>query len=499
MTTVDHAAVFVRVAGDRFAAVERLVCALPRLLGPALAECDLGYRISSRYLVAVLRLAHEAADDRAADRIAYWTARAGGRASSLAAMAEAERRSFDAQFNLCELQATHVAPAALFEASGRLFTDAGAPAGRRRNPTDRPFLGIDVGGPGWEGVTYLPGPRHLFVAAPISPPLGDEIPMVFRVPGMERTVGVTATVAAVRSPAEAAPGKPAGYELSIAGAPAQVLTAVAARAPSAASAFRAAPRYAVKAPVKVIPVGPSPAPEAAPPGAAEGAAAAVAPGAHAVIEYASDSELEADFVSNLSQGGAFIRSGHPSPVGSELTLDLRLPNGSELRARATVAFVDGNGMGVRFTLDGEGDAALQAAIAHISARGRRALVVEDDALTRRMLADALAERGFEVLTAADGQEGLRVISEELLGLDLLLTDIHMPGMDGKALVETIRRAGGESELAIVVVTARLEPGVETVLERAGADAVLDKVLGAELVAQAADAVLERKRGGGAAR
>jgi hypothetical protein len=39
----------------------------------------------------------------------------------------------------------------------------------------------------------------------------------------------------------------------------------------------------------------------------------------------------------------------------------------------------------------------------------------------------------------------------------------------------------------------MEPGLEPRLESAGADAVLDKALGPELVAQAADAVLERKR------
>ena len=62
-------------------------------------------------------------------------------------------------------------------------------------------------------------------------------------------------------------------------------------------------------------------------------------------------------------------------------------------------------MGVRFTLDAENDAVLSAAIAQISARPRRALVVDDDALLRRMLADALAQRGFEVLTAATATRG----------------------------------------------------------------------------------------------
>jgi CheY-like chemotaxis protein len=180
-------------------------------------------------------------------------------------------------------------------------------------------------------------------------------------------------------------------------------------------------------------------------------------------------------------------------VGAVIALAFRLPNGAELQARATVAFANANGMGVRFSLDPEAEDALQAAIAHISARARRALVVDDDALVRRMLAEALTDRGFEVLVATDGNEGLRLVAEELLGLDLLVTDVFMPGMDGEAFVKMIRRAGGESDLAIVAVTGKMEPGLEKRLEQAGADAVLDKALGPDLVAQASDAVLERKR------
>jgi CheY-like chemotaxis protein len=339
------------------------------------------------------------------------------------------------------------------------------------------MMAVDVGGPGFEGVTYQPDQRELLVSGPMAPPQGDEVLVVFRLPGVDKPLGVKTQVASVRTPAESAPGRPAGFALTIPAGAAAVHDALAKHAPATAAETRAAPRYQVKAPVKVLVPAP---PEAA-------------PAARAVIEYATDQELEADFIENLSQGGAFIRSSHPQPVGATLALDFRLPNGAELKAQAVVAFANHNGMGVKFTLDAQSDEVLQAAIAHISARARRALVVDDDALVRRMLADALADRGFEVITASDGQDGLRVLSEELLALDLLLTDVYMPGMDGEHFVQMIRRAGGEADLAIVVVSGKMEPGLEPRLERAGADAVLDKALGPELVAQAADAVLERKR------
>jgi CheY-like chemotaxis protein len=120
-------------------------------------------------------------------------------------------------------------------------------------------------------------------------------------------------------------------------------------------------------------------------------------------------------------------------------------------------------------------------------------VVDDDALILRALTDSLQARGFEVLTAKDGREGLQVMADELLTLDLLVTDVRMPEMDGEALVRAIRGAGGESELAIVAITGTLDPAMERRMEEAGADAVLDKALGPEDLAAAADAALEQKR------
>jgi CheY-like chemotaxis protein len=311
--------------------------------------------------------------------------------------------------------------------------------------------------------------------------VGDEIMMVVRATGIDRPVGVRSRVSSVRQAAQAVPGKPAGFSLNIPEAAPSIRALLEQNAPAATFGARVAPRYAIRAPVKVALVVPAGVPEPVP-----------AP-AGATIEYANDQELEADFIENLSHGGAFVRSANPSPMGTPLSLNFRLPNGSELNAKAVVAFVNKSGMGVRFALDAENEAALQAAIAHLSARPRRAVVVDDDGPMRRMLADALTERGFEVATASDAADGMRIISDELLGLDLLVTDFFMPGMDGEQFIRTIRTAGGEKDLAIVVVTGKMDMSTERQLEAAGADAVLDKALGAELLAQASDAALERKR------
>jgi CheY-like chemotaxis protein len=323
----------------------------------------------------------------------------------------------------------------------------------------------------------------------MSPPPGDELAVVVRVPGGARLISGSARVTEVRTPASAVAGKPAGYTLLVAASPPALHEALAAFTPvtpdrNEPDRTRVTPRFPVRAPVKVL---------ALPAGAAASPPPSALPPSQATIEYASEQELQTDFVENLSQGGAFIRTPHPLPLGTAVALALKLPNGADLRADASVVFLDANGMGVKFTLDAENDAALSAAIAQISARPRRALVVDDDKLVCALLADALGQRGFEVLTAHDGDSGLRTLSEEMLALDLLVTDVRMPGMDGEKFVRTIRTAGGETDLAIVAISARLDDGLEPRLERAGADAVLDKALGVELIAEAADATLERKR------
>ena len=489
MSTVNYVCLFVRAAGDRLRAAERLVLALPGLLRGALHEVELRYQSQAQLLGVFVRLRADGLAQAERDRLVFWTARAGGRALAEETMTADHRARIDAYLARPTQAQAGVSTAALYDVSGRFFTELGAPANRRRSPTETPVLVMDVGGPGWNGVRWRPDDACLFVAAPLAPPAGDEVPLLLRVPGAGRPIQARATVAGVRAPAAAGPGMPAGYTLRLDDPPAPLREALARAAPPDQTDSRSAPRFHVNAPVKVtrpleLQLEDEPGLAVVPP---------PAPAARALIEYATDQELAADYVENLSQGGAFVRTSSPAPVGSRIELALKLPDGAELHARATVAFAREGGMGVRFQLDPEAEAMLSSAMAHISARPRRALVVDDDETMRRIVSDALGERGFEVLSASNASEGLSMLSEELLALDLLVTDVVMPGMSGEEFVRLIRKAGGEVDLAIVCVSGQLGGGTEEALERAGADAVLDKVLGPELIAQAADAVLERKR------
>jgi uncharacterized protein (TIGR02266 family) len=464
------AAAFDRAVGERLLAAERLALWLPHLFGTRLGECDVGFRTASRFFVLVARIAGASPEDEA--RFRFWCARSGGLASSLGAMKERERAVFEGHVAQCDVKTLAVPPRLLADAVGRMAT-AGGSRDRRPAAGSRPVLTVDAGSQGFAGVTWDPASRQLFIPGAIAPPAGDVLHLSLRVPRQERPFEARGRVAEVRTQEHARPGAPAGFTLVLEAPEAALGEALARHAPrpeaAGAQSRRAAPRYAVNAPVKVQ-----------------------AP-ATARLEYATDQELADDYVENLSQGGAFVRTQSAPEVGTRLDLEMRLPGGVELRAPAAVVYRDARGMGVRFELDEEGQERLAAVIARISVRPRRALLVDDDALVLHALGDALQGRGFEVLTARDGAEGMRVVADELLTLDLLVTDVRMPQMDGETFVRTIRKAGGEADLAIVVIAGTLDGEVEARLEKAGADAVLDKALGPGHLAAAADAALERKR------
>ncbi len=94
-------------------------------------------------------------------------------------------------------------------------------------------------------------------------------------------------------------------------------------------------------------------------------------------------------------------------------------------------------------------------------KGGRVLVVEDDEPLRRAFARVLQRAGHEVLTAADGREATRWVSEAA-GLDVVVSDIHMPELNGMELLRIVRE--GNPDLPVILVTAnpQLASAIEAV-------------------------------------
>jgi CheY-like chemotaxis protein len=102
----------------------------------------------------------------------------------------------------------------------------------------------------------------------------------------------------------------------------------------------------------------------------------------------------------------------------------------------------------------------------------RILVIDDEREIRETLADILGMDGPDVQTASDGRDSLERIGRN--PFDLILCDLRMPEMDGRALYDEVRRDYPQTLKHIVFVTAQAhEPEYGPVLRENGAP-VLDK-------------------------
>ena len=65
------------------------------------------------------------------------------------------------------------------------------------------------------------------------------------------------------------------------------------------------------------------------------------------------------------------------------------------------------------------------------------LLIEDDAISRTSFAETLRGSGYEVLEAAGGLEALALVAKHRSHIDLVITDMVLPGMNGLTLVENV--------------------------------------------------------------
>ncbi|EKC45214.1 two-component system response regulator, partial [human gut metagenome] len=80
----------------------------------------------------------------------------------------------------------------------------------------------------------------------------------------------------------------------------------------------------------------------------------------------------------------------------------------------------------------------------------KVLLVEDETSLAMILSDTLEAQGFEMRTAHDGEEGLRMFDEQKP--DVLVADVMMPKMDGFEMVRRIRKT--DSRTPVLFLTAR---------------------------------------------
>lgn len=96
------------------------------------------------------------------------------------------------------------------------------------------------------------------------------------------------------------------------------------------------------------------------------------------------------------------------------------------------------------------------------------LTIDDSRTMREMLNHALVEAGYTVLQAVDGVEGLEVLEANGGTVDVVITDINMPRLDGFGVIEGVRANPAHRATPILVLTTESDAAKKERARSAGA-------------------------------
>ncbi len=110
---------------------------------------------------------------------------------------------------------------------------------------------------------------------------------------------------------------------------------------------------------------------------------------------------------------------------------------------------------------------------------KKILVVEDDLVTQRVLSTRLEINGYEVITAPDGEDGLKKARKE--SPDLVMLDLMLPKMTGYEVCRMLKFDDKYKKIPIIVLSALDQQDEREKAVKAGADAVFIKPFDLELL------------------
>ncbi|MFH1957221.1 MAG: response regulator transcription factor [bacterium] len=102
---------------------------------------------------------------------------------------------------------------------------------------------------------------------------------------------------------------------------------------------------------------------------------------------------------------------------------------------------------------------------------KKVLVIEDDYQTLQLIEFLLRRAGFEILSASDGEEGVRKL---LLKPDLIITDIMLPKMGGLEVIEKIKDNADTRKVPILILSALGQEEFVSAALKKGADEYIIK-------------------------
>lgn len=124
---------------------------------------------------------------------------------------------------------------------------------------------------------------------------------------------------------------------------------------------------------------------------------------------------------------------------------------------------------------------------------KRVLVIDDEPDIRTLVNLTLTREGYEVSVAADGAEGLRLLTE--FRPDVVLLDLRMPVVNGWRFLEMAREAGELENVRVVAISAHTGKPAAEDAKAAGCDAYISKPFTTEELLEAVEGDAPREHSG----
>ena len=118
------------------------------------------------------------------------------------------------------------------------------------------------------------------------------------------------------------------------------------------------------------------------------------------------------------------------------------------------------------------------------------LIVEDNEKNLKLVRDVLQVKGFSTLEAGTAEDGIKLARESKP--DLILMDIHLPGMSGIEALKVLRGEAATATIPVIAVTASVMQQDRKQITEAGFDAYVGKPINLKEFLDAVRAALERK-------
>ena len=103
---------------------------------------------------------------------------------------------------------------------------------------------------------------------------------------------------------------------------------------------------------------------------------------------------------------------------------------------------------------------------------KRLMAVDDSATVRKVLKSTFSNAGYDVIEAVDGNEAIQKLAEK--SVDIIVTDLNMPNMNGVDLITEVRNRPGNRFLPIVMLTSEKQSDMKKAGKSAGASGWITK-------------------------